>query len=240
MDQSRLRDRLRASAGVAGFHGLLAYALITGFGVGVVRPESDNLKLFDVREPPPPPEISLVEPSPDRAGAAGPSARRARPTPVVAPPRQIPLPSPLPAAPEPAPLPTGSDPSAGAAEVGSGTGAGGRGAGAGSGGEGSGTGGGGGARAQRVSGRLSGATDYPPGARRAGIEGTVAVRYVVGTDGRVRDCALLRSSGNAELDSTTCRLIERRFRYRPARDAHGRPVPEVVSRTFDWMLPFRR
>ena len=44
---------------------------------------------------------------------------------------------------------------------------------------------GGGTRAQRVSGRLSGETDYPPSARRRGIEGTVTVRYVVGTDGRV-------------------------------------------------------
>jgi protein TonB len=66
------------------------------------------------------------------------------------------------------------------------------------------------------------------------------VRYVVGTDGRVSGCRVTRSSGHAELDATTCRLIEQRFRYRPARDAAGRPVPETVSRTFDWLLPFRR
>ena len=94
--------------------------------------------------------------------------------------------------------------------------------------------------AQRIAGRLSGATDYPPAARRSGVEGSVAVRYIVGTDGRVSGCRVLRSSGHAELDSTTCRLIEQRFRYRPARDFEGRPVPEPVSRTFDWMLPGRR
>jgi protein TonB len=66
------------------------------------------------------------------------------------------------------------------------------------------------------------------------------VRYVVGTDGSVGGCRVTRSSGHAELDETTCRLIEQRFRYRPARDGAGRPVPETVSRTFDWLLPLGR
>jgi protein TonB len=137
-------------------------------------------------------------------------------------------------------LPTGTDATAGAATGdGPGTGAGGFGAGAGSGGRGSGTGGGAAVRAERISGRLSGDTDYPASARRAGVEGSVSVRFVVGTDGRVGGCRVTRSSGHAELDSTTCRLIEERFRYRPARDADGRPVQETVSRTFDWLLPFR-
>jgi protein TonB len=37
---------------------------------------------------------------------------------------------------------------------------------------------------------------------------------------------VIRSSGDADLDGTTCQLIERRYRYRPALDAEGRPVPE--------------
>jgi protein TonB len=81
--------------------------------------------------------------------------------------------------------------------------------------------------------------DYPRGAKRAGIEGSVAVRFTVRTDGSVSDCEVIRSSANEELDATTCRLIERRFRYQPARDTDGRPVAEVVTRTFDWMLPRR-
>ena len=39
-------------------------------------------------------------------------------------------------------------------------------------------------------------------------------------------CEVVKSSGSAELDGTTCRLIERRFRYRPARDAQGRAIAE--------------
>jgi len=73
----------------------------------------------------------------------------------------------------------------------------------------------------------------------AGVEGTVSVRFTVDADGGTSGCRITRSSGNAELDETTCRLIELRFRYRPARDVQGRPVPETVTRTFDWLLPFR-
>jgi protein TonB len=72
------------------------------------------------------------------------------------------------------------------------------------------------------------------------VEGSVAVRFTVEPSGRVSGCTVIRSSANEELDSTTCRLIEQRFRYRPARDSEGRPVPEVISRTFDWLLPQRR
>ena len=234
------RERAGASAAVAALHFALGYALIAGFSVSVVLPARADLKLFDVREPPPPPSVP-AEPSPPAAeGAASPPSPRARPSPVVSPPSPLPPASPLAAAPEPSRVPPASDPAAGVAGLpGTGTGTGGEGAGTGRGGAGSGTGGGG-VRARRISGRLSGETDYPPAARRASIEGSVAVRFVVGTDGRVSGCRVTRSSGHAELDATTCRLIEQRFLYRPARDAAGRPVEETVSRTFDWLLPFRR
>jgi protein TonB len=73
-----------------------------------------------------------------------------------------------------------------------------------------------------------------------GIEGTVKVRYTVTADGRATRCTILETSGFAELDQTTCRLIERRFRYRPALDAGGSPVPQDELKTYDWWLPERR
>ena len=244
-NRDRNEDRLKAGAGVALFHALLGYAFITGLGVQVTSGFGADLKIFDVPEEPPPPvpeavlaKVRVEEPE----GAASPPSLRARATPVVAPPPKIRLdpPPPVVTAPEPAPA-GGNDRSTGASAVdGPGTGSGGEGVGTGSGGQGSGTGGGGAARARRVSGSISGATDYPRAARRAGIEGSVSVRFTVGTDGAVSGCRVVRSSANAELEATTCRLIERRFRYEPARDAQGRPVAEVVSRTFDWLLPLRR
>jgi protein TonB len=78
--------------------------------------------------------------------------------------------------------------------------------------------------------------DYPHKARKAGAEGAVAVRYNVGEDGRVRDCRVVQTSGDARLDETTCTLIERRFVYRPARDTNGRPTTETVTKLYHWFL----
>jgi protein TonB len=77
-------------------------------------------------------------------------------------------------------------------------------------------------------------SDLPQSAEQAGIGGTVGVRYLVDTDGRVLTCAITRSSGNAELDATTCRLIQQRFRFAPSRDGRGRPVRAYVVESHSW------
>ena len=65
-------------------------------------------------------------------------------------------------------------------------------------------------------GRLTDA-DYPRELGEAGFQGIVSVKFLVWVDGRVRDCRVTKSSGNAILDATTCRLIRQRFRARPIR-----------------------
>jgi protein TonB len=244
--EDRNRDRFKAGLGVAACHLLIGYALVTGLRYEVVRDEiGRSLKLFDVADPPPPPVEKPVPAQKTRTpeGAAAPPSLKANPSPVVVPPPKvrISVPTPLPAVPKPSPLPPGGAATAGATETpGAGSGTGGEGSGTGGGGQGSGSGGGGASRAARITGSISGASDYPPAAKRAGIEGSVTVRYTVGLDGRASGCAVTRSSGNAELDAATCRIIERRFRYRPAKDRQGRSVAETVRRTFDWLLPYRR
>jgi protein TonB len=80
--------------------------------------------------------------------------------------------------------------------------------------------------------------DYPKAAIRRREQGTVWFRVEIGPDGRVTRCAVTRSSGSAALDSTTCRLAARRFRYRPATDAAGHPVSDVKDGLkVDWRLP---
>jgi len=229
----RNRDRAWAIAGVVAVHSLLAYALLSGLAMRVSERASDSLKLVDIVLPlPPPPPPPPLEDASKPKGEPSPPNLKAVPTPVVAPTPRIPTPSPVVAAPVPS---TGGAPSAGASNIaGPGTGAGGIGSGPGGGGS-----GGGGTRAQRVRGQLNN-SDYPFGARLAGIEGTVAVRFTIRPDGRVSDCQILKSSASAELDGTTCRLIERRFRYRPARDAQGRAITEVATTYFTWGISRRR
>lgn len=81
--------------------------------------------------------------------------------------------------------------------------------------------------------------DYPSSARRARQQGRTTIRFTVDRDGRGRDCRLLESSGSSVLDQTTCGLMTRRFRYRPARDAAGRAVAEWVVIQIAWSLPNR-
>lgn len=242
------RDRIKSAVGVGAFHGLLGYALLTGLGfeLGVEAP--DPLKMFDVaRKPPPPPaeppapekvvETERVKPK-DPEGAASPPNLKDTPTEVMAPKPEIRIPVPPPIVTAPI-AGQGNAPAAGAAEVpGPGTGRGGQGNGLGSGAYGNGTGGGGGGIARASPARwLRGAiydSDYPDSAYRAGVSGIVHLRFVVAPDGRVSDCAVTRSSGSRALDETTCRLIMRRFRYRPARDGNGRPIPATIRGEHVW------
>jgi TonB family protein len=66
--------------------------------------------------------------------------------------------------------------------------------------------------------------DYPAAAIRAGEQGQTGYRLTVGTNGRVTGCTITSSSGSAVLDSTTCRILRARARFRPARDSKGEPV----------------
>jgi protein TonB len=238
-----------SAAGVALVHALLGWALLTGLGFDPASAGKEALKMFDVTvDPPPPPEppppekveeTTEVKPK-EREGAAAPPNLKNTPTQIVVPPPKIELklPTPIPAAPAAG---EGSAPAAGAAEVpGPGTGRGGVGTGLGSGLHGTGTGGGGGGigRARplrKIAGHIGG-SDYPESAYRRRIMGVVGLSFVVAPSGRVSQCTVTRSSGSRELDSTTCRLIVRRFRYRPALDAVGRPISSVVRGQHEWEI----
>jgi TonB family protein len=79
--------------------------------------------------------------------------------------------------------------------------------------------------------------DYPADAMRNGESGLVRVRFVVGPDGRVRDCKPITPSGSKSLDTTTCNLLTTRARYWPARDAAGRAMSQTGTKRFRWLLP---
>jgi protein TonB len=78
--------------------------------------------------------------------------------------------------------------------------------------------------------------DYPLSALRAGHEGTVRFELTIGTDGRVTGCRITESSGYSDLDRATCRLMEKRARFQPARDANGNPVEDTYRSFLDWKL----
>ena len=234
------QDRAKAAAGAVSLQALLGFILITGFAVSNPESAREVLKMFAVAAPEPPPPVRQPTRRPEqrrnRPEGGSPPNLRARPTEVVAPKPAIllPVPTPIPAAEIPGP---GSAAWAGAADVpGPGTGTGGSGRGTGTGdGDGDGEGGGAMTPPRRIRGSLRD-SDYPPGVGEAGIGGSVEVLYRVGIDGLVSDCRVVRSSGSRVLDDTTCRLIERRFRFRPSLDARGRPIASRIIENHEWIV----
>lgn len=85
--------------------------------------------------------------------------------------------------------------------------------------------------------RLFSVDDYPQEAIRREEQGTVSYRVTVGADGRVTRCEVAVSSGSASLDAATCSIIQRRARFRVARDQHGKPTEDQFNGRIRWVLP---
>lgn len=231
----------RAVSGAAslGLVGLLGAALLLGLRVTPTLAQGPHLLAIDLTPPPPPPEPER-KPKPRKAekeaakGDPSPRNLRNRATPVVAPTPPVVLkpPPPVIVAPE---ADIGAAANTGAADVrGPGRGAGGIGNGLGGGGR----GGDGDGRAvvgpRRIRGDL-GYDDLPKGILMFGQEAAVQTQFTVLASGRVSNCRVVRSSSYAAIDTLACRLIEQRFRFRPARDVYGRAVDAEMIETHAWV-----
>lgn len=73
---------------------------------------------------------------------------------------------------------------------------------------------------------------YPEEDREMGIQGRVVVRFVVGSDGVIRNAELIRGRGSA-LDSTFLKLVQDMPKWNPGMH-EGKAVP--VSFTFPLMV----
>jgi protein TonB len=79
--------------------------------------------------------------------------------------------------------------------------------------------------------------DYPSDALSAEAQGTSKIKWEINTAGRVENCVVVASSGNASLDRAACSNITRRGRYTPAQDTAGNPIRSSSSRNVVWRLP---
>ncbi|WP_310469218.1 TonB family protein [Sphingomonas sp.] len=225
-------DRAKAAAAVALIHAGLAAVILSGLNVDTVERAVEHLKAFDITEPeppppPPPPPAVRSERARDDPGAP---AKKAEPTPVVAPPPKVVVPAkpPIVAAPIAG---TGSAPSAGAAAAGTGTGAGGSGSGRGGGGSGDFSGF---TPARLV--RNIGNRDYRLLAGGRVLNGTATVSLRIEPSGLPTQCRIVRSSGDSAIDAGLCPLITQRLRFQPALDVRGRPIPYYWQYVANWSL----
>lgn len=195
-------------------HAVLGYAFVTGLAYNVVKKAAEDLNVFDVEDEPPPPEEPPPPPPPPEKQIEPPPV--VTPPPIVqtniAPPPQIVTvdrpPPPSPPTPVAAPPPPPPPPAVSKA-----------------------------AGAKGDPARWITNDDYPPSAIRAGAQGTTAISWDINAEGRVENCVVTASSGNADLDRAACAALTRRARYTPAVDQNGAPIRSKSSRRVRWVLP---
>ena len=228
-ESARGSDRWLSIGAVVLVHVAFGWALLAGLNVDVRHPVELITRMVEIDLPPPPPppppppvkraratKAAAAPATHDRLGGSTGPARKPRPTPVA----------PV-VAKSPTPTPGGTAGHGTAIGSGSGGGTGGNGTGSGN--------GAGGTDLEQIAGEIR-PSDYPKAALKAGVGGRVEFRFTVSASGRVTSCAITRSSGNAELDATTCRIIIQRFRYRPSTDAAGRPRADEVEGDHVWSV----
>jgi len=191
------------------FHALIGYAFITGLAYNVVKKAVEDLKTFDVQEEPPPPPEQPPPPPPQT---------KVEPPPMVAPPPIVQAPvvvsPPMQTVREAPPVvmhldaPPAPKPSMAAPASPRG----------------------------RPQDWVT-TDDYPPSAIREGVQGTTGFTLAVGPDGKVTGCTVTSSSGSALLDDTACKLLARRARFTPAKDAAGNGMPSSYSNRVRWQVP---
>jgi len=191
------------------FHALIGYAFITGLAYNVVKKAVEDLKTFDVEEEPPPPPEQPPPPPPQT---------KVEPPPMVAPPPIVSTPvivaPPMQTVQQAPPVqihveaPPAPKPSM--------------------------------ASPATPRGRPQDwvtTEDYPSSAMREGVQGVTGYRLEIGPDGKVTGCQITASSGSGILDDTTCKLLARRARFNPAKDASGAGMAASYSGRVRWQIP---
>lgn len=79
--------------------------------------------------------------------------------------------------------------------------------------------------------------DYPPAALRANRTGLSGFRLSVDTAGHVVSCTITSTSGSADLDQTTCRLLTERASFMPATGPNGQTIAATYSSAVHWQIP---
>lgn len=67
------------------------------------------------------------------------------------------------------------------------------------------------------------ADDYPAISIRLQEQGTVAITFVISPEGTSTNCEVVTPSGKPRLDEAACRMVVRRWKYKPATQG-GKPV----------------
>lgn len=215
-DQQMSGNRIVAIIIVALIHVAVGYALITGLAYSAAKKLVERVTTVDIEEPPPPKD----EPPPPPPKDTAPPPPVAPPPPISIAPAPPPIqtqptiPPPMPPVlrvPPPAPVAPPPPPPPKFSP-----------------------------KSPEPRGNTSSwatSNDYPSRSLREEKEGVTRFTVQVDSSGRVSSCSVTGSSGTPELDSTTCSLITRRGRFKPATDGNGNPTSGSWSSAVRWEIP---
>jgi protein TonB len=207
-DQEPRARKIFALGGVALLHAGVGYALVTGLAYNAAKQVYEDLKTFDVA--PDEPEKPEEPPPPPPKVDLPPPPKVTVPPPVNTSPivSSNPIQAITPSAPPAPPAPPAAPPPPAPPKVAQ--------------------------RATQRGGSISD-EDYPSSSIRNEEAGTSVATFTIGSDGKVTACNA--SGASPTLDAETCKLIIRRFRFKPALDTSGQPIAETKSQRVTWRLP---
>lgn len=79
------------------------------------------------------------------------------------------------------------------------------------------------------------AEDYPAISLRLQEQGVVAIKFVIGANGSVTECSVTTPSGKPRLDDAACKMVLKRWRYKPATQ-DGKPVAQAGTANVTFQL----
>jgi periplasmic protein TonB len=215
VDQSQGKEKTVAFIATMIILAVVGYAFVTGLAYNVIKKAAKDLNVIDIQDQPPPPPEPPPPPPPEPQPQQPPPV--VAPPPIVQPPVSTPPPVvTVPTAP-PAPVLTPAAPPAPPAPP----------------------------KPSQASpskprgnpGEWVTPDDYPPAALRNEEQGRTGFKLDVGPDGKATNCSVTTSSGHPDLDETACKLLLRRARFTPAKDAAGNGMASVYSSTVVWQIP---
>jgi periplasmic protein TonB len=216
VDQSQSKEKTVAAILSALILAVVGYAFVTGLAFNAMKKAAEKLNVIDIKSPPPPPPKKPPPPPKEQPKVESPPIVTppplVTPPPVQAPPLVTAVTAPPPVVQQApvvqAPPPPPPKPSQAVA-----------------------------AKAKGNPGDWVTPDDYPPGALRNNEAGVTGFKLDVDGSGKVTNCTVTSSSGFPDLDQTACRLLPRRARFSPAKDASGAGIPSTYSSAVRWQIP---
>lgn len=206
------KRKLYSIIAVGVLHVFLAYAFITGLAIKAVQVVTGPLETVNIEDAAPPPED--VPPPPPKLEDIPPYVpppdvqilTEAPPPPTITTQTTVPVPQPTVAPPAPPPPPAPPAPKGPTAPA-----------------------------QPNMRTLATSQDDYPGASLRAEEEGVTRVEVIVGTNGRASNCTVVQSSGHSRLDEATCRIAERRWRFKPA-EMDGEKVESRYQQNVRWQI----